>query len=816
MRMNRSSRRSLLALLAAAAVGVSAHELKAAAYTWDGGDGTNPNLSEPTNWSTDAKPAATGDTIAFAGTANLNPVNDYITSLTSTSITFASGAGSFNLGGNSITVGNTGGNDNFVTKVSTNDQTISAPINLAGGGRDRSIIMTGGGKLTLSGNINFNNDWLFPNTTAGTIVLSGNNSGDGKGSVVVAGTNTSRAVLRNNVAGTTLVLGSDTALGNAGTGDVSLGTAAFKGMVANQNMTITTSGGNRDLSGRSIIVNAANVSFAGTNDLTISSILNQGGNRDFWVTSSGSVTVNDAICTSIDQTGRNLYVNLTGTGSMTVNGKLYDTFHSSGLTAGQQGTFRKAGIGTMNLNGDNASFNGLITVEGGTLKLGHANALGATGSTKGTTVGVAGSAATLDLNGVTTGETVSFNTAGDVLANSSASASALTTDATVNGDLTVNAAGNIATARLIASTTRLVTKQGNGMLTTAGNNHNNLIGWDIQAGTVVFANTAGFAADRGTTVSGGTLRLSGSNSDLINDGGAFTMSGGTFDLNGKAEAVAAIAGTGGTVTNSAAGTATLFVGGGSGGSSSNTYGGVIQSGAGVLNLTKEGTGTQTLTAANTYTGNTTITNGILALTGSASIASSPVITIAGSIANAGTAKFDVSGLTNTFTLGPTQTLKGYGTLAGAVAIAGVVAPGGSIGTLSVTGDVDFNAGSTYLAELDTSTLTSDVLSITGNFNVSGASALSLTDVAAMPATLNVGDRLTLLTYTGTWNGGTFSGLSNGGTFTLGSNLYTIAYNDSVAGVPAVTLTATAVPEPMSALGVIALGSIVLMRRHSVC
>ncbi len=650
-------------------IALTAQFASAVTYTWDGGDGTNPNTSEATNWSTDIAPAATGDNLVFDGTNNLNVSNNHITSLTSTSFTFASGAGSFNIGGNAITIGNGASNDNIITKVSTNDQTISANLNLAGGGRDRTIVMTGGGTLSLTGNINYSNDWLFPTTAAGTIVLSGNNSGDGKGSVLVSGTNSSRTMMRNNVAGTTLVLGSDTALGNSGTGDIALGTANFRGLVANQNMTLATTGGNRNLSGSSVIINTASVTYNSTNSLSLGNLIVQGGNRDFVVSNSGGVTIANGIVMSNDQTGRAIYVNLTGAGGMVVNGKLYDTFHSGGITTGTS-NFRKAGTGTLTLNGDSSNYNGTLSFEGGTTILGHANALGATGTTKGTTVR---DGATLDLNGFSLAETLSTNGSGGTLVNS-ASAVNLSADMNLFGALTVNNTSDITATRLVGNATRLVTKQGSGTLTTNGSSHNNLTQWDIQAGTVVFANTSGLASDRGTTISGGTLRLSGANSNLINDGQAFTINSGTFDLNGKGEAVAAINGTGGIVTNSAVTASTLYVGGGVSGTSSGAYAGVIQNGTGTMNVTKEGTGLQIFTATNTYTGATTVNKGTLQIDGS---------------------------ITSPVTVNNTGIFSGSGVVSGPITVAagGAVAPGSSginsgIGNLTSSGNVDLGSTTT--------------------------------------------------------------------------------------------------------------------------
>ena len=86
-------------------------------------------------------------------------------------------------------------------------------------------------------------------------------------------------------------------------------------------------------------------------------------------------------------------------------------------------------------------------------------------------------------------------------------------------------------------------------------------------------------------------------------------------------------------------------------------------------LTKNGAGTLTLGATNTYTGSTVINAGSLALGSAASIANSRNISVAGG------AVFDVSAVSGGFTLGASQTLSGSGAVNGAVAINGTIAPG---------------------------------------------------------------------------------------------------------------------------------------------
>jgi autotransporter-associated beta strand protein len=112
-----------------------------------------------------------------------------------------------------------------------------------------------------------------------------------------------------------------------------------------------------------------------------------------------------------------------------------------------------------------------------------------------------------------------------------------------------------------------------------------------------------------------------------------------------------------------------------------------------LAVSKDGAGTLTLAGTNDYSGNTTFNSGTTLLTGS--ISQSAIVTIGAS------SLLDVSshgGSGYAFTA--TQTLRGNGTLTGNATTTGTIAPGLSTGTLTSNGNLAFDTGSTFSAEID--------------------------------------------------------------------------------------------------------------------
>lgn len=208
-------------------------------------------------------------------------------------------------------------------------------------------------------------------------------------------------------------------------------------------------------------------------------------------------------------------------------------------------------------------------------------------------------------------------------------------------------------------------------------------------------------------------------------------------------------------------------------------GNTVGDGGAGLGLTKEGLGTLLISGTTTYTGVTAIDQGEIQVTGRI---------------GAGVA------------INSSGTLAGTGTVVGAVALGngGTLATGlDAIGTLN-TGDLNTFGGGTLAMELNTTSITSDRVVVTGNLSLDSndATVLTLTDLGANVA-LTLGTTFTLIDYSGTWDPSglvTYNSnvLADDEIFTFGANQYQISYN-GVSGLDsAVTLT-TVVPEAATSL-----------------
>lgn len=232
-----------------------------------------------------------------------------------------------------------------------------------------------------------------------------------------------------------------------------------------------------------------------------------------------------------------------------------DTVAYSGILSGS-GDLTKQGAGILTLSGVN-TYTGDTNVSSGILRAGAADAFGDGSAT------TVASGATLDLN--------NFNQTLGSLAGSG--------NVTL-GSATLNVGSNNASSTFSGGIdgTGGLTKQGNGTLTLSG------------------ANTYGGSTD----VSNGTLQAGVANA-FGTDSATTVASGATLDLNGFNQTLGSLAGSG----DVALGSAILTVGISN---ASTTFSGTINGSGG---LTKQGSGTLSVTSANTYTGDTTVSAGTL-------------------------------------------------------------------------------------------------------------------------------------------------------------------------------------------------------------
>lgn len=235
-----------------------------------------------------------------------------------------------------------------------------------------------------------------------------------------------------------------------------------------------------------------------------------------------------------------------------------------------------------------------------------------------------------------------------------------------------------------------------------------------------------------------------------------------------------------------------------------------------LGLHKLGSNKLILDQTNTYTGATTVTAGTLAVNGS--------------LAN------------TTTTVKSGGTLQGSGTIGGSVTIqsGGTLAAGNSIQSLA-TGALSLEALSTFAYETDKSVALAaggDLTAVTGNLTIAANAILTLTELNTFPLALGTwdnGEKLTLISYSGVWDGGLFNYLgANGGaggaladdsTFSFDGVTWQFNYNDTLAGsnytgdltsdgITGRFVTMTVVPEPGAAL-IGGLGMLMLLRRRRI-
>jgi len=659
-----------------------------------------------------------------------------------TPVTFTLGQLKATAAGKTIAINGIGG----VASSSASVASSSASVVFAGG-----IDLNGstGGSTTITNNLALPGMVDLGNvssSTAGAATLAVNGSGftmlgdvsNGSGTVTLAYSGTGILQVTPSASATTNYSGG---LNMSGTGTLRIitnGTAANFGATTN---TIALTNGTLDIRTDSSL-SVVNPITVATNSVTINVDAASSGNLSNSVTFGGAATTLTTTAKTLTLTsGSNYGMTFTNGFSVVTSGAAYTIANNASGTVNLGGIDFQAGTGTLTLSGSGMTVVGNVTGTAAAPSLVYSG----TGF--------------LDMTGIT-GGTNPFN----ALTLSGAGGIAR-----VNSVTNLGAAGSTVT---FTSTTTAATLQirndnagtSNGTITFGNNialNVNNALGIiDVgnAGGLAATGNTLVFGAlTNSTTVNtAGTLTINGANGY----GASFTsivLSSGTTGVATTLVANATVAITGGVsnaMTVTAAKGNTLVLDGVSTGSIAGTIadatGGSLAAG-GFTAITKQGTGTWTLSGTNTNEGATTVNNGTLLINGSS--AANNAYTVNGSA-----------------TQGLQGMLGGTGTIGGAVTLGtngatsfdqgAVLNPGtvGSAGTLTIGGLLTTNSFSNLSFDLSSA-------------NTVGSGVNDLISAALAPVingntqiTINTLGTLTVGAYT-LING--YSGsIANAGNFTL--------------------------------------------------
>ncbi|PKQ02676.1 MAG: hypothetical protein CVT73_17630, partial [Alphaproteobacteria bacterium HGW-Alphaproteobacteria-12] len=562
----------------------------------------------------------TGENSLWSVSSSLRIAGDSTSSMTAFGSVTLSDSGILRSSGN-IIIGNAANSTAFL-----NIGAAEGDAAVAAGSVDAGNVVFGAG----NGELVFNHtetDYIFSQNIsgvgevrqiAGTTNLTGSNSWAGS-TVIESG------ILRAGVAGSLSANSAYTV--NGGTldlNDFTLSISALAGTGGEVDLgsaSLAAGSGNTDTSFAGVIKGTGGFEKTGTGILTLTGFNTySGGTTISGGTLKGNTTslvgniLNNATLAFDQTTTGTFFDDISGTGSFVKLGA--GTLTLTGLntylggTTVSAGTLRSGGGmglasgaykvdgGTLDLNNMNLSMSGLSGSAGGEIDLGNAelevnqfedSIFGGIISGAGSLVKMgSGILALTGANTYSGGTTVSAGTlkgnttslAGDILNNAT-----LAFDQAADGTFSDNVSG-----------TGGLEKTGAGTLTLSGTNTHS----------------------GGTTVEAGILRAGGASAFAS---GAYTVNGGTLDLNDFNLSMSALSGTGGEVD---LGSAELEVDQ----DSDSIFGGIV-SGAG--SLVKMGSGILALTGANTYSGGTTVSAGTL---------KGDTTSLAGDIVNNATLAFD--------------------------------------------------------------------------------------------------------------------------------------------------------------------------------
>ena len=706
----------------------------------------------------------------------------------------------------------------------TGTTTISDGVLRVGNGGTSGTL--GSGAVTDNGIlvINHSNAILFANSIsgsgslvqqgAGTTTLTGANSYSG--STTISAGVLSVASIANG--GSSSNLGAST---NAATNLViNGGTLKYTGAAASTDrlFSVGTSGGTLDASGTGALnfTNAGSMGFnsqsgtrtltlTGTNtgDNTLAAVIGDNGGATSlvksgtgtWVlTGTNTYTGTTTISGGVLQAGSGSTTGSLGSGAVINNGSLVSN-RSNDLTLANaisgSGSFTQAGSGTTTLSGTNF-YTGVTTISAGVLNVTFLDNGGSSSN-----IGAATSdAANLVING----GTLQYSGAADASTDRlfSVGIGSAVIDVTGSGALNFTNTGSMGFNGESGDRNLLLTGTNSGVNTIAMaiGDFGGATSVSID-GSATWLLTGANTYTGATTVSSGVLQIGGSNLDSA----IILGSHATLELNGLNARIGSLAGSG-TVQNNSTTAAALTTGGNN---TSTTFSGVIQDGgAGALSIVKEGSGTFTLTGANSYTGTTTISAGVLQVgsggttgtLGSGAVINnaslivnrSDALTIANAISGSGSLTQAGAGTT---TLTGDNSYSGSTTINAGMLSVAVLANGGSNSHLGASTNeatnLVLNGGTLQYtgAEVSTDRLFS-VGTNGGALDASGTGAVNFTNTGSMGFNSQSGIRTLTLTGTNTGDN-TLAAVvgDNGGATALtksGLGTWVLTGNNSNSGV----------------------------------
>ena len=628
--------------------------------------------------------------ISFGGgTLQYSPVNgaDYSSriansaaaiaiDLNGTNVTYASALPASNIGGLTLT-NSTGVSTNKLTLTAAGAYTGSTVIN---GG---TLALGGNGAINSSTNITIANGGTF-DVSGVSYTLAGNQALSGSG--VVTGAVTTASSGSTILPGGAGTAGTLTFQGNV---DLSAGAAPMfdvstSHLSGNDQIVVT---GNLTLGASDTIhVNALNGSSAldQTADYVLFSIAGTTTMTTQPVLVFDNTPPSDASHYSIQKSGNNVVLHYSSTAAPVVT-SIIITNTADGSTVGLRGQSATiyvtvqpgngtlgAGSVTANLNSLGGSSSQALNYLGGnswsyTFVIGQSATIGndSVGVTATDSLSASGSSAgsfTVNASSLTwngagadanwgtggnwvgavppgfTGDSVTFagsaNTSPDLEANYNvagvtfdAAASSFTNGSTTGTTLTLsgpvnNSSGNPQVFNLAVTMNGSPTIADSGAgITFAGPISGS--GLEVSAGTVTLAGTDTYTAN--TLIDAGATLKVGNSAALPHGSGAGDVSAfGTLDINGTNATINGLSGSG-TVDNTSTNPATLNIGNAD---VSSIFAGNIQNTGTNLALVKTGTGTLTLSGANTYSGGLTLSNGTLIVNNNTAFGSG-IVTLAG-------------------------------------------------------------------------------------------------------------------------------------------------------------------------------------------